>query len=96
MNARLDLTMKMDPAFKEAYDRGEKWALDYADCSRGIDGEASRKHPERTLKEDGFTRHNWCGACSDPDGCVSCDLDQPTGKLYEQVKGSIGKLTRQS
>lgn len=91
MTARLEAVMKMNPAFAEALARGEPWALKHAESVRGIDGQAGRRHPERAHQEDGHTRRNWCGGCSDPEGCVMCDLDEPTGKFYADMKSSIGK-----
>lgn len=91
MTERLNALMAMNPEFAQALARGEDWALKQADSVRGIDGQSFRRHPERAHQEDGHTRRNWCGGCSDPEGCVTCDLDQPTGKLYERMKPHIGK-----
>ncbi len=88
---RLSVTMEMNPEFAEALARGEPWALKYAESSRGLDGKASRRHPERAHREDGLP-HNWCGVCPDAEGCVMCDLDEPTGETYRAMKGNIGKL----
>lgn len=74
MSSRLNTVMQLNPEFAEALARGESWALKYADAVKGIDGEASRRHPERAFEEDG-KRRNWCGSCSHKKGCVVCDLD---------------------
>ena len=71
---RLKQLREMNPEFAAAEGRGEKWALDQAEMVRSIDGCASRRHPERTRKEDGRP-HNFCGVCPHPEGCVTCDLD---------------------
>lgn len=71
---RLRLLREMSPDFAQAEFRNERWATDRAEMVRGIDGKASRRHPERSQKEDGEPR-NWCGSCLHPEGCVSCDLD---------------------
>ncbi len=91
MTDRLNALIAMNPDFREALERGEDWALKHADSVRGIDGQSIRRHPERAHQEDGHTRRNWCGGCSDPEGCVTCDLDQPTGQLYQSLKAHIGK-----
>ena len=88
---RLQLTLSMNPEFAKAYANGEKWALDYAEASLALDGESTRRHPDRARHEDGVTRRNWCGACSHSEGCVQCDLDHPTGDAYRALKGTIGK-----
>lgn len=85
--------MAMNPKFAAALASGEDWALKHADSVRGIDGQGYRRHPERAHQEDGHTRRNWCGGCSDPQGCVTCDLDEPTGELYRRMKPHIGKDT---
>jgi hypothetical protein len=72
--SRLDAVLAMNPEFAEAYARGETWAVQHAEMVRGVDGQASRRHPERAPREDGRPR-NWCGDCIHPEGCVSCDLD---------------------
>lgn len=74
MTPRLDTLMAMNPEFARAYRAGEDWALKHADAVRGIDGQASRRHPDRAFKEDG-KRRNWCGQCPSRLGCVVCDLD---------------------
>lgn len=94
MTERLNTLIAMNPTFAKALAEGEDWALKQADSVRGIDGQSFRRHPERAHKEDGHTRRNWCGACSDPEGCVTCDLDKPTGRLYESMKPHIGKDRR--
>jgi hypothetical protein len=71
---RLRKLREMNPEFAEAEARGERWAVQHADMVRGIDGEASRRHPERAPKEDGQP-HNFCGVCPHPEGCMMCDLD---------------------
>lgn len=63
----------LNPEFAQAEMRGDRWAMRHADTVRGIDGKASRIHPERAMKEDGRPR-NWCGSCVHPEGCVTCDL----------------------
>ena len=73
--SRLDLIMALNPEFATALARGERWALLHADAINGLDGKATRRHPERAFKEDGATRRNWCGTCAFKKGCVSCDLD---------------------
>lgn len=57
MTDRLSITMQMNPDFAEALARGEKWALDYADSSRALDGVSFRRHPERAHHEDGKPRN---------------------------------------
>lgn len=91
MTERLSVTMRMNPEFAEALARGEKWALDYADSSRALDGVSFRRHPERAHHEDGKPR-NWCGACAHVNGCIVCDLDEPTGDAYKAMKPHIGKF----
>ena len=78
--ARLEQLRALNPEFAEAERRGEKWAVDQADMVRGIDGEASRKHPERAPHQDGQPR-NWCGSCLHPEGCITCDLDGMDSRL---------------
>ena len=88
MNGRLQAVQDLNPEFAEALERGDRWAIEHAEMVRGIDGESSRRHPERVLREDG-TRRNWCGSCGHKDGCVMCDLDgDPEG-----MKGYIGTQT---
>lgn len=94
MSARLQAMFAMNPEFKDAYAKGESWALKQAESILGIDGQSSRRHPERAHQEDGLTRRNWCGACSDPEGCVTCDLDEPSGEVYLRMKPYIGKDRR--
>ena len=94
MTARLETMMKMNPVFAKTLADCEPWAVRRAESIRGIDGQAGRRHPERTYQEDGHTRRNWCGGCSDPEGCVTCDLDQPMGKDYKNLKSLIGKDKR--
>jgi len=72
--SRLDQLMALNTDFEEALGRGEKWALQHADMVNGLDGLASRRHPERAPYEDG-ERRNWCGRCSSKRGCIVCDLD---------------------
>ena len=71
---RLRLLRAMNPDFAKAEARGEQWAIQQADMVRGIDGQASRRYPERVLKEDGQP-HKFCGSCPHPEGCITCDLD---------------------
>lgn len=71
---RLRALRAMNPEFANAEARGERWATLRAEEVRGIDGKASRRHPERSRKEDGQP-HNFCGTCLHPEGCVTCDLD---------------------
>ena len=73
--SRLDLLIALNPEYAEALRRGDSWAVKHAEVVKGLDGNANRRHPERTLKEDGETRRNWCGHCSAKKGCVMCDLD---------------------
>lgn len=87
MTARLDLLMRINPDFATALQKGEPWALKHADAVRGLDGQASRRHPERAFKEDGHTRRNWCGTCAFKGGCVICDLDGD----HVGMKGHIEK-----
>jgi hypothetical protein len=94
MSARLETMFAMNPDFKKAYLNGESWALKQADSIRGIDGQSNRRHPERAHQENGLERRNWCGACSDPEGCVTCDLDEPSGSVYQNMKPYIGKDRR--
>ena len=75
---RLRALRAMNPEFAAAEARGEKWALQQAESVRGIDGQASRRYPERAHKEDGKP-HNFCGACRHPEGCITCDLDGNPG-----------------
>jgi hypothetical protein len=86
MTARLDQMLAMNADFKEAYIKGERWALQHAEAIRGIDGQASRRFPERAFKEDGHTRRNWCGTCAHKEGCISCDLPGD----HASMKGMIG------
>lgn len=85
MTDRLRQTMAMNPEFEAALARGDKWAVNYADCSRGLDGQASRRHPERRMKEDGKPQ-NFCGSCPHEEGCITCDLNEATGETYEALK----------
>lgn len=85
MTARLNQVMRMNPDFAAALARGEPWAVQHAECVRGIDGQASRQFPERTAREDGKPR-NWCGSCIHPEGCVSCDLPEATGGTHVALK----------
>ena len=72
---RLRMLRSMNPEFAKAEARGEKWALQQSEIVRGIDGQASRRHPERAPQEDGRPR-NWCGSCPHEEGCVMCDLSE--------------------
>ncbi len=72
---RLRLLRALNPKFAEDEAKGEKWALQQAECVRGIDGEASRRYPERARREDGKPQ-NWCGSCPFEEGCIMCDLDE--------------------
>ena len=92
MTERLNQLMALNPEFAVALAKGEDWAIIQAESVRGIDGKASRRHPERAHKEDGRP-HNWCGACSHKDGCIMCDLDEPDAKTYRGLKPAIGKYT---
>lgn len=76
MTPRLETLLNMNPEFETAYYAGEDWAMKQADAVLGLDGQASRRHPDRAFKEDGYTRRNWCGQCPSRDGCVMCDLDE--------------------
>ncbi len=71
---RLREMRALNPGFAAAEAKGESWATQRADMIRGIDGKASRRHPERAPLEDGLPR-NWCGTCLHAEGCVMCDLD---------------------
>jgi hypothetical protein len=84
--SRLDQLAAMNPEFAEALARGEKWALKHADAVNGLDGKATRRHPERAFKEDGVTRKNWCGSCASKLGCMVCDLDGD----HMVSKGAVG------
>ena len=88
MTPRLQTLLAMNKEFADAYHRGEKWAVDHAECVLGLDGQASRRHPERTLREDGETRRNWCGQCPSRQGCVMCDLDEHPRVMH---RSEIGK-----
>lgn len=88
MTARLNQVLMMNPEFATALRKGEPWAIKHAEGIRGIDGQASRRHPERAFKEDGTIRRNWCGSCAYVDGCVTCDLDGD----HNASKGQVGKL----
>ncbi len=72
---RLRQLRAMNPEFAAAEARGERWALNQAESVRGIDGQASRRYPERSHREDGKPR-NWCGSCPFEGGCVMCDLGE--------------------
>ncbi len=88
--SQLDQTLTYDPGFKEALERGEPWAVKYAemsDVNEGLLPPSGRKHPERTF--DG-TRRNWCGHCSSSCGCVVCELDDIPGIIPKEW---IGKDT---
>jgi len=85
--SRLDQTMALNPEFTEALARGEPWAVKYADASNGLDGTATRRHPERAFKEDGITRRNWCGRCPSKKGCVMCDLDDDANAIPKEYIG---------
>lgn len=76
MTTRLETLLATNEDFAKAYREGETWARKHADVVLGIDGQASRRHPERSLTEDGHTRRNWCGQCPSKEGCVMCDLDE--------------------
>lgn len=86
MNARLDEMFRLNPDFAEAHRKGEKWASQQVDEILGLDGQGSRKYPERNRQQDGTPR-NWCGACQHPEGCVMCDLDEnpEVGNLLRKV-----------
>jgi hypothetical protein len=75
MTPRLQTLLDTNPEFAEAFHAREDWALKHAECVLGLDGKASRRHPERALKQNGVTRRNWCGQCPSREGCVMCDLD---------------------
>lgn len=92
MTERLNQVMSMNPTFARALANGEDWALRQAESIRGIDDQASRRHPERAHKEDGRP-HNWCGACPHKDGCMMCDLDEPDAATYRSLKPVIGTYT---
>jgi len=85
--SRLELLMQLNPEFAEALARGERWAIMRADAVEGLDGRASRAHPERAFREDG-QRRNWCGQCPSKQGCVQCDLPAKNRTI---PKGLIGK-----
>jgi hypothetical protein len=70
---RLKLLRELNPHFAELEANGDPWALRQAEMVRGIEGQASRRFPERTMKEDGKP-HNFCGCCPHPEGCMMCDL----------------------
>ena len=89
MTARLQMLMGMNPTYARALENGESWAVQHAEQVRGLDGEASRRHPERAHKQDGITRQNWCGTCPFKGGCVMCDLDGN----HAATKGYVGQLT---
>lgn len=74
MSARLQQMLQLNPEFAQAYEKGEPWAQQRADEILGLDGQASRRHPERNRLQDGTPR-NWCGTCLHEEGCVACDLD---------------------
>ena len=82
---RLQQVMALNPDFAEALRKGEKWAMQYADSVNGVDGKASRRHPERAHKEDGKKR-NWCGSCPYKSGCMICDLDHDH-EFYKKYGG---------
>ena len=87
MTDRLNQTMATDPEFAQALARGEPWALDCAECSRGLDGKASRRYPERSVMERQKSGpRNWCGSCPHKEGCFSCDLGLATGATYQALK----------
>lgn len=90
MTQRLNAVLAANPDFAKAFYKGEKWALQQAEEIRGIDGQASRRFPERARKEDGHTRRNWCGTCVFEGGCVCCDLPGN----HEATKGRIGKIIK--
>jgi hypothetical protein len=92
MNDRLKHVMSLNQEFAEALARGDDWAIKHAECVKGIDGEANRRHPERALREDGRPR-NWCGGCTHKEGCITCDLDEPDAATYRSLKPVIGKYT---
>ena len=85
--SRLSQLRALNPEFAAALAHGESWALKHADAVNGLDGMATRKHPERAFKEDGVTRRNWCGSCASKQGCVMCDLDGN----HEAMKYAVGK-----
>lgn len=85
MTARLKQVLALNQDFADAFARGETWAVTHAECIKGLDGQASRTFPERTIKEDGHP-HNWCGSCPHQGGCVCCDLPTATGATYEALK----------
>lgn len=74
MSSRLQKMFQLNPDFASAHRAGEKWAQQQADEILGLDGQGSRRHPERNRLQDGQP-HNWCGTCFHPEGCVTCDLD---------------------
>ena len=73
MSDRLNHALMMNEDFAKAYAKQEKWAVDYADAVLALDGQASRRFPERNREEQGRPR-NWCGCCPFKEGCMSCDL----------------------
>jgi hypothetical protein len=85
---RLRALRVMNPEFAKAEANGERRALHHAEMVRGIDGKASRRHPERAPHEDGTPR-DWCGSCLHPDGCVMCDLDESKDNLLKMWGKSV-------
>lgn len=82
MTERLRQMLALNPEFQEAVNRGEKWALQQQDEILGLDGKASRRHPERNREQDGKPR-DWCGSCPHSEGCIICDLDEDPTFLKE-------------
>lgn len=82
---RLRLLRAMNADFATAEARGERWAVQQADMIRGIDGQASRRYPERSRNEDGRPQ-NFCGSCPHPEGCVTCDL--PNNHAFTKSRGA--------
>lgn len=82
---RLKLLRAMNPDFAAAEARGDSWATQRADMVLGIDGQGSRRYPERARKEDGRP-HNFCGSCPHPEGCITCDL--PENHAFRKALGA--------
>lgn len=83
---RLEAMLAANREFAEALGRGERWAVQRAEAIAGLDGLASRQHPERAFTEDGKTKRNWCGSCPFEEGCVQCDLDW-NHEVFKEVGG---------
>lgn len=83
MTIRLRQLLNMNPEFAAAYEAREDWAVQRAEEVLGLDGVASRRHPERKRQEDGKP-HNFCGSCPNPEGCMMCDLDE-TPTIYKEL-----------